>query len=146
MSISPHTQLFMEARAICLLSERGRESFLEPAASLIQTIAGKLAPYASEIAAYGKPPAMRDAWEVISNETGSRTGQINLDMLDIAKIYDAAKAYLASPEQRWIDAIQSARTMLRSQAFPPTLRTLGEQAAIATAQPDFKKGSFTPTL
>lgn len=146
MSISPATRTFIEVRAICQLCENNRPSFLEPSPALVKTIAEKLAPYADDIAPYGKPPAMQDAWGVIANDTGSRDEQINLDMLDIAKIATAANAYVTSPDKAHIDTIQRARMMLRSQAFPPQLRKLGEAAAIAVAKPDFKKDSFTPSL
>lgn len=144
MSISPETRLFIEARAICLLGEQGRESFLELSSAVIKIIAEKLAPYAGDIALYNKPPAMADAWDKISNDTGSRTGQINMDMIDIASIHRAATEYASAPNAQLIDVIQRARAMLRSQAMSPGLRKLGEAAAKAVAQPDFKKGSFTP--
>lgn len=145
MPISPETQLFMEARAICLMSEKGRAEFLEPSPTLAKTIADKLAPYAEAIAGYGTP-AMHTAWDKIAEDTGGRTGQINMDMMDIAKIADAATTYLTQPSAKLLERIQSARIMLRSQAFPPRLRLLGEAAAHAVAQPNFKKGSFVPSV
>lgn len=146
MQISPETRLYIETRAICLMGEHGRESFLEPSPALITTIAEKLSAYAEDIKHYGKPPVMEQAWIKISDDIGTRTGQINMDMMDIASIHRAATEYVAHPDAKLIDIIQQARSMLRSQAIYPQLRQLGEQAARAVSQPDFKKGSFTPSL
>ncbi|MDX1921588.1 MAG: hypothetical protein SFW65_00475 [Alphaproteobacteria bacterium] len=145
-SISPDTLLFMEARAICLMNERGRESFLAPSPALIQTIARRLGDYAAVIDRYGSPPAMIAAWERISNDTGSSMGQINIDMLDIATIYRAAVAYTEQANDELIDRIQGSRVMLRSQAHRPEMRALSAAAAIEIAKPDFKKGGFAPSL
>ncbi len=146
MQISPETRLYIETRAICLMGEKGREAFLEPTPALIKIIAEKLMPYADDIKDYGKPPTMEAAWIAISDDIGTRTGQINMDMIDIASIHRAATQYVASPDAKLVDIIQRSRSMLRSQAIYPQLRKLGEAAAIAVSQPDFKKGSFTPSL
>lgn len=149
MSISPDTRLFMEARAICLMGEKGRAEFLDPTPSLAKAIAEKLAPYANDIAGYGNPPTKKTAWDTIAKDidgTDGRTGQINMDMLDIANIYVAATAYLTEPSTNLLERIQSARIMLRCQAFSPDHRKLGEAAATAIAQPDFRKGSFVLTV
>ncbi|MBY0429017.1 MAG: hypothetical protein K2Q32_07335 [Alphaproteobacteria bacterium] len=146
MAISPETRLFMETRAICQMAETGREAFLEPSPALIKIIADKLTPYADAIAGYGKPPAMEAAWDKISEDTGMRHGHINIAMLDIATIHRDAAAYLTNPSKILIDNIQSARTMLRTQSISPSLRLLGEAAAVAVTQPNFIKGGFVPSI
>jgi hypothetical protein len=145
-AISTDTILFMETRAICLMGEPGREAFLPATPATIAAIAAKLQPYATMIGLYGKPPAMSAAWERIAADTGSRSGQINMDMMDIATIYGSAVAYGIDANSQLLDRIQSSRAMLRSQAHRPEMHRLCEAASAAIAKPDFKKGILTLSL
>ncbi len=145
-SISSDTVLFMEARAICLMNEGGRESFSQPSPALIKTIAERLTDYATVIELYGNPPAMSAAWDRIANDTGNSMGQINMDMLDIATVYRSAIAYGKQANGQLIDRIQQSRIMLRSQAFRPARERMNSAAAHAVSRDGFKKGSLTLVL
>lgn len=141
MSLSPDTRDFVEARAICLLDEASNAT-----PELAKQIADRLAPYAELIGLYGRPPVMEHAWNKIEEDTGIRTGLINLYMLNIASIHQSAVAYVANPDPRVLQYMQEQRALLRTHTVPPRLRALGDMAARAVVKPDFTRGSFAPSV